>query len=92
MIYSKMNISDVSYGYILDACSKHKRMDLAIKIYDLLIKNQLYINSIIYTTIIKGYQKSGAYQKAIEFFDLIKDRTDLPGMLITYNCVLNIYY
>ena len=60
-----MNISDVSYGYMLDACSKFKRMDVAMKIYNALNENEFYINSIVFTTIIKGFKNSEDSSKAI---------------------------
>eukprot|EP00178_Gracilaria_changii_P020624 TRINITY_DN60136_c0_g1_i1.p1 TRINITY_DN60136_c0_g1~~TRINITY_DN60136_c0_g1_i1.p1 ORF type:complete len:101 (-),score=13.43 TRINITY_DN60136_c0_g1_i1:764-1066(-) len=49
------------------------------------------MNSIVFTTIIKGYLKNKDYQNALKFFDTIKNYTELPGMIITYNCALDIY-
>lgn len=49
------------------------------------------MNSIVFTTIIKGYINNKKYSEAIKFFETIKIHTSLPGMIITYNCALDIY-
>lgn len=66
-------------------------MNLAIKIYESLRKHEFNLNSIVFTTIIKGFLKSKHYQLALEFFTKVKHHTELPGMIITYNCALDIY-
>ena len=49
------------------------------------------MNSIVFTTVIKGLLKKEAYNEAIEFFDSIKGYYKLPGMIITFNCALDVY-
>ncbi len=91
MIKSNMMINDVTYGCILDACSKSGNMKIAIKIYNSLETSPANLNSIVFTTIIKGFIKIQAYEEAIEFFNEIKHHQDLPGMIITFNCALDVY-
>ena len=67
-----MRVSDITYGCILDACSKQKKMNIALKIYKSLQNSKLNLNSIVFTTIIKGFINVEAYKEAIEFFDEIK--------------------
>ncbi len=91
MIHSNIEIDDITYGCILEACSKSGKMDIAMKIFESLKKNEINLNSIVFTTIVKGFGKAGAFDKAIKFFNQIKAYKDLPGMIITYNCALDIY-
>lgn len=84
-------INDVTYGCILDACVKSNRMDSAQKIYDSLRDSKVNLNSIVFTTMIKGFINQEMFDEAIRFFEGIKDNTDLPGMIITYNCMLDLY-
>lgn len=91
MINRNMRINDITYGSILDACAKRKKMDLALEIYNSLESSHLNFNSIVFTTVVKGFIKSKAYKEALDFFKRIKVNTDLPGMIITFNCALDVY-
>lgn len=91
MITTNMLINDVTYGYILEACGQEGQMDIALKIYKTLKQNEMNLNTIVFTTIIKGFMKSGFYQQAADFFEEIKHHKNLTGMIITYNCALDVY-
>lgn len=56
-----MKIKESCYGLVLECCTRNKRMDLALKVYDALGDHFFNKNSIVYTTIIKGYIKSKDY-------------------------------
>jgi len=86
-----MQITEVTYGCILDACAKTGNMDVALRIYNCLRAKNLVMNSIVFTTLMKGYLKQGAYDQAIAFFKQVKDKKEMTGMLITYNCALDCY-
>merc|ERR1740139_1268227 len=90
MVKENMRINDITYGCILDACAKSGKMDTAVKIYQALAITGLNLNSIVFTTIIKGYLKHDQCQKALDFFAIIKAHTNLAGMVITYNCALDV--
>ena len=91
MIEQNMRVSDITYGTILDACAKTGQMKLAMKIFNHLKQFELNMNSIVFTTVIKGLLKKQAYNEAIEFFSSIKSYKSLPGMIITFNCALDVY-
>ena len=90
MVSNNMRINDITYGCILDACSKSGKMEIALKIYQALSKTGLNLNSIVFTTIIKGFLKHGRSEEAIKFFNTIRHHTNLSGMIITYNCALDV--
>lgn len=91
MINVNLAINDVTYGCILDACSKAGRMDIALKIFNNPGMDKLNQNSIVYTTIMKGLAKIEKLQEAIDFFTRVKHNKNLIGMIITYNCAVDIY-
>lgn len=91
MLNSGMFIKEVTYGLILGTCSVSGKMNFAMKIFESLKTHDFNMNSIVFTTILKGFMKTGAYNEAIDFFNQIKTFTDLPGIAITYNCALDVY-
>lgn len=65
MIKKKMFINDATHGIMLEACAKNHRMDLVSNIYKHLKENNFAMNSIVFTTILKGYIISKKYDEAI---------------------------
>jgi len=90
MIETHITINDVTYGCILDACAKAGRIEIAHRIFNSLRHTKLNQNSIVFTTIIKGYIKANNLDAALEFFNNIKAQKHLTGMIITYNCGLDV--
>lgn len=90
ILEKKVTISDFNYGFILDYFAKSGRMDNAMAIYKKLRKNNIELSSIIFTTMIKGFINIEDYKSALEVFNDIKHLTEQPGMIITYNCALDV--
>ena len=90
MLEHKVALNDVTYGALLDACAKIGRMDFCIRIFDYLETLNINLNSIVFTTILKGFIKNEDLDGAASFFQRIKKYTQLNGMIITYNCALDI--
>ena len=91
MIDQNLSTSEIIYGSILDSCCKAGEVEVAVEIYKILRQSNIGLNSIVFTTILTGYIKKKMFSEAICFFDGIKDNTELSGMLITYNCALDIH-
>lgn len=90
-ISRKVAISDFNYGFILDHFAKAKRMDWAEAIYQKLRNSKIELSSIIFTTMIKGFINIGDLDKAIQTFEDVKSLVNQPGMIITYNCALDVF-
>lgn len=90
LLEKKIAVSDFNYGFILDYFAKAKRMDWAYAIYRKLRDNNVELSSIIFTTMVKGFINVGDYDKALQCFNEIKHLTEQPGMIITYNCALDV--
>lgn len=68
MLNSGMFIKEVTYGLILGTCSIAGKMNFAMKIFESLKVHDFNMNSIVFTTILKGFIKTGAYKEALDFF------------------------
>lgn len=56
-----MKIKESSYGLVLECCTRNGRMDLANELYESLKEHYFNENSIVFTTMIKGYLKQKKY-------------------------------
>lgn len=90
ILEKKILISDFNYGFILDYYAKSKQMDHAYVIFEKLRKSNIELSSIIFTTMIKGFINAGDHKTALIVFNDIKHLVQQPGMIITYNCVLDL--
>lgn len=91
MIDTGMVIRESLYGVILECCMKNGKFDLVLDLFEKLKDEYYNKNSIVFTTIVKGFLNKGKYDDALLFFEKIKHLKELPGMIITFNCALDIY-
>ena len=91
MLENRVALNDMTYGTLIDACSKIGRMDFSMKIFNYLETLDSNMNSIIFTTMLKGYIKNEKFEDGVNFFNRIRKYTHLNGMIITYNCALDLY-
>ena len=73
MMSNGMKMKESLYGLVLEACIRNGKIELAVQLYEKLGSHFFNDNSIVFTTIIKGYLKQKDYEKALEFFAKIKD-------------------
>jgi pentatricopeptide repeat protein len=90
LLEKKITVSDFNYGFILDYFAKVKRMEWALAIFRKLRASGVELSSIIFTTMIKGFINMGDYANALVVFGEIKHLIEQPGMIITYNCALDV--
>jgi pentatricopeptide repeat protein len=55
---SNLSANAVTYGCILDACVKSNRVDMAEKVFECMVSDRVALNTVIYTTMIKGYSRA----------------------------------
>ena len=68
MKINHMKINDVTYGCLLDACVKNDRLDLALILIEKMKEDNITLNTILYTTLIKGFAKAGKLEEALKIF------------------------
>ena len=61
---SHLAANSVTYGCLLDACVKSGSLDMAEKVFDCMIGDGVALNTVIYTTMIKGYSKASKLAEA----------------------------
>jgi pentatricopeptide repeat protein len=90
ILAKKIPISDFNCGFILDFFLKNHHMDQALEIFRKLLRSKVELSSIIFTSIIKAFINAADYKTAYQIFKEVKHFTANPGIIITYNCALDL--
>ena len=89
MKLNKIKISSVTYGCLINVCTKNNKLAKAFELYEILNKEGIEMNTILYTTMIKAYSKTKNLNKVLEILDtMIKSKNSKPN-IITYNCIID---
>jgi len=78
------------YNVLLDACIKCRRLDLAVKSFSKMRRNDSKVkpDEISYNTIIKGYSLNKKLDKAFETFNQMIESNLSPND-VTYNSLID---
>lgn len=68
MHQSGMLIRESLYGIILECCMKNGKSELVLELFDSLKDKYFNMNSIVFTTIIKGFINQEKFNEALQFF------------------------
>ena len=60
-----MLIRESIYGIILECCMKNGKTDLVMELFDSWKDNYFNMNSIVFTTIVKGFINQKKYDEAL---------------------------
>ena len=58
MKFARLVPSSMTYGCLLQACVKNNEIKRAVEVFDNMKADKVQMNTVIYTTMIKAYQKS----------------------------------
>jgi len=85
--------SEMSVGIILDSCSQQSGQNKADlqHVFDLLMKSDLPMNRVNYTTYIKGILQAGRFDKAAEVLEHMRKTPELSPDLVTYSTMVKGY-
>jgi len=64
-----VKLNEVTFGCLIDACIKCNQLSKAIELLEQ--QKSMPVNTIIYTTILKGFTKEKNFNKAQEIFNLM---------------------
>ena len=78
-------------GLLIDNYCKKNNLEKALQMYKKMHAFGIEFISSTYTSIIKCYADNWKYKEALNFFNGIKHNKSMTGLLITYNCALNVY-
>jgi len=78
----------VTYGCMIDACVKCGNLNKAVEIFEGMREEDKHRNTILYTTLIKGYGSVKDLAKALELFREMP-LEGVPYTTITYNSIID---
>lgn len=82
-----IKLNEITIGCLVDACIKCGNLNKALEIIE--EQNHVQMNTIIYTTLLKGFTKERNLNKAFETFSIMKASTEMKPNIITYNSLLD---
>merc|ERR1712232_1523063 len=78
----------VTFGCMLDACVKCGHLSKAVEIFNDMRPTGKHRNTVLYTTLIKGYGLEKDLASALELFREMP-HVDVPYNTITYNSIID---
>ena len=60
--------NDVTYGWLIDACIRNRNIEKAEEVFRSMEEDKTIINTIIYTTMIKGYSNTRRIEDALALY------------------------
>jgi pentatricopeptide repeat protein len=85
--------NSVTYGCLLDACVKNGEIKRAAGVFDCMLRDGIAMNTVLYTTMIKGFSKEWQLEKAYQLYQrMLFEMEANPAVApntITYNSLLD---
>ena len=63
---------DITYGILLDACIADNDLNKANEVLDRLIKSGTALNTVLYTTFMKGFVRANMLDRAMSLYETMK--------------------
>lgn len=87
---NKLIPNDVTYGCLIDACIKNNNLQRALQVFKDMKKDNVKMNTIIYTTLIKGYAREYMLEEALSLYEeMISKNEDIHPNTVTYNSLID---
>lgn len=81
--------NEVTYGSLIEALINSDCLQEAESVFNQLPSRKIKVNSVILSTMIKGYSKRGCHDKAIDLFENYRASGNMRLNLICYNSVID---
>jgi len=88
MMDSGLQPDDVSFGTLLEACICDDALDTAGSIIDAMTSRGRPLDTVTCTVMIKGLLRSNQLQKALAFYDEMKQRDNSKPDIVTYSMLM----
>lgn len=80
----------MTYGCLIDACVKNNQVDRAMEVFETMKRDGVPLNTIIFTTLIKGFAKSHKLTEALEVYQTMKSSDDkVRPNNVTFNSLID---
>jgi pentatricopeptide repeat protein len=91
MMAKGVELSEITYGTLLDACVSAKEMESARKVFDDLCQSNRRVNVVHCTTFLKGLVASGKLDEAATVLGQMSQSAGVKPDLITYSTVVRAF-
>ena len=85
--------SSMTYGCLLQACVRNNQIERAESVFEGMKREGVQMNAVIYTTMIKAYQKSYQLEHALEVYETMlgemQANPDVTPNIVTFNSLLD---
>jgi pentatricopeptide repeat protein len=85
-----LKLNDVIYGCFLNCAVRCNKFEFIKNIWEEMKNNSIEPNCIIYTTLIKAYNKMKLYDTALEIFEKISHEDKINSNIVVYNALLDV--
>jgi pentatricopeptide repeat protein len=90
LLNANIKPNDIIYGCLLNAAVKCNRCDLMNEFYQEMKLQKIKENHIIYTTLIKGFNKFKKFDQAFNIYDNITETEKMNTNIVIYNAILDV--
>jgi pentatricopeptide repeat protein len=80
--------SQITFGILLDACINENQVERAEEVFDTMKKEGCQMNTVLYTTLIKGFARAGQLVKAMGVYEDMCAQKLVPPDLITFSILI----
>ena len=77
------------YACLIDACVKNNKIDEAMDVFSDMGKDGVPKNTIIYTTLIKGFSRARKLYKVLEIYEFMKQDCTCQPNNMTFNSLID---
>ena len=81
--------NEVTYGWLIDAWIRNRNIEKAEEVFRSMEEDKAIINTIIYTTMIKGYSNARRVEDALALYEKMKLSSNIKPNNITYNSLID---
>lgn len=85
----KLVPNSVTYGCLIDACVKNNKIEEAMDVFSDMSKHGVPKNTIIYTTLIKGFSRARQLHKALDVYEFMKQDSTCQPNNVTFNSLID---
>merc|ERR1719159_1176901 len=83
-----INSSQVTFGILLDTCINENALDKAARVFDEMVRNGIPMNTVLYTTLIKGFARASQTDKAMEIYEYMRKEKSVEPDLVTFSILI----
>jgi len=88
MLEQGMEPSQVTFGILLDACVCRGDLESAAAVFQDMIARGCPMNTVLYTTLIKGLARAGRLEKAMEVYTHMREHTKVKPDIILFSVLI----